>query len=42
MNMMLSAKKGVIKNGKVIASRTEEEIFQALGMDFVEPEKREV
>jgi DNA polymerase (family 10) len=42
MNMMLSAKKGVIKNGKVIASRTEEEIFQALEMDFVEPEKREV
>jgi DNA polymerase (family 10) len=42
MNMMLSAKKGVIKNGKVIASRTEEEIFKALGMDFVEPEKREV
>jgi DNA polymerase (family 10) len=41
MNMMLSAKKGVIKNGKVIASRTEEEIFQALGMSFVEPEKRE-
>jgi DNA polymerase (family 10) len=42
MNMMLSAKKGVIKDGKIIASRTEEEIFKALGMDFVEPEKREV
>lgn len=42
MNMMLSAKEGVIKDGKVVASRTEEEIFKALGMDFVEPEKREV
>jgi DNA polymerase/3'-5' exonuclease PolX len=42
MNMMLSAKEGVIKKGKVIASTTEEEIFKALGMDFVEPEKREV
>jgi DNA polymerase (family 10) len=42
MNMMLSAKKGVIKDGKVVASRTEEEIFKALEMDFVEPEKREV
>ena len=40
--MMLSAAKGVIKDGKVIASRTEEEIFKALGIDFVEPEKREV
>ena len=40
--MMLSAAKGVIKDGKVIASRTEEEIFKALEMDFVEPEKREV
>jgi DNA polymerase (family 10) len=42
MGMMLSAAQGVIKDGKVIASRTEEEIFQALNMDFVEPEKREV
>lgn len=42
MGMMLSAAKGVIKDGKVIASRTEEEIFKALEMDFVEPEKREV
>lgn len=42
MNMMLSAKQGVIKDGKVVASRTEEEIFKALGMDFVEPENREV
>jgi len=42
MGMMLSAAKGVIKDEKVIASRTEEEIFKALGIDFVEPEKREV
>ena len=41
IRMMLSAAKGVIKDGKVIASRTEEEIFKALNMDFVEPEKRE-
>jgi DNA polymerase (family 10) len=40
--MMLSAKAGVNKNGRIIASRTEEEIFKALEMDFVEPEKREV
>ena len=41
MGMMLSASDGVIKDGKVIASRTEEEIFKALEMDFVPPEKRE-
>jgi DNA polymerase (family 10) len=40
--MMLSAAKGVIKDGKIIASRTEEEIFKALEMDFVKPESREV
>jgi len=28
------------KQGKVLASRTEEEIFKALGMSYVEPEKR--
>jgi len=42
MGMMLSAAKGVIKDEKVIASRTEEEIFKALEMDFVDPENREV
>jgi DNA polymerase/3'-5' exonuclease PolX len=42
MNMMLSAAKGVIKDGKVIARGTEEEIFQALQMDYVIPEQREV
>ena len=40
MNMMLSAKQGVIKDGKVVASRTEEEIFRALDLDFVPPELR--
>jgi len=42
IGMMLSAKDGVMKDGKVVASRTEEEIFKALEMDFVEPERREV
>lgn len=42
MGMMLSAKDGVIKDGKVIASRSEEEIFKALKMDFVPPEEREI
>ena len=32
---------GVIKEGKLIASRTEEDIFEALRMDFVAPEERE-
>ena len=32
--------KGLIKDGKVIAS-TEKEIFEALGLSFVEPEQRE-
>jgi len=38
---MLSAKQGVIKDGQVIASRTEEEIFKALDMNYVPPEDRE-
>jgi len=42
MGLMLSAKEGVIKDGKVIASRSEEEIFKALGQEFVDPEEREV
>ena len=41
MGMQLSAKQGVIKDGKVIASKTEEEIFKALEMDYVLPEARE-
>jgi len=39
--MKLSAARGVIKEGRVVASRTEEEIFQALGIDYVPPENRE-
>jgi DNA polymerase (family 10) len=42
MGMMLSAAQGVIKDGKVIASRTEREIFEVLNMEFVEPKDREV
>jgi len=38
----LSAAQGVIKEGRVVASRTEEDIFQALGLDYVPPESREV
>ena len=42
LDMMLSAARGVIKGGKVIASRTEKEIFHALRMEYVEPENREI
>lgn len=42
MGLMLSAKKGVIRSGEVIAGATEESIFAALKMKFVEPEDREV
>lgn len=42
MGLMLSAAEGVIKDGKVVASRTEEEIFAALGLGYVEPKDREV
>jgi DNA polymerase (family 10) len=41
MGMMLSAAQGVIKEGKVIASRTEEEIFKALELEYIRPEDRE-
>jgi DNA polymerase (family 10) len=41
-HMMLSAAKGVIKEGKVIASVTEQEIFAALNMPYIEPQDREV
>jgi len=40
-SMKFSAARGVIKEGRVVASRTEEEIFQALGIDYVPPENRE-
>lgn len=42
MGLMLSAAEGVIKDGKVVASRTEAEIFAALGLAYVEPKDREV
>lgn len=42
LSMMLSAKTGVLQNGVVVASRTEEDIFKALQLDFVPPEHREV
>jgi len=42
MGMMLSSAQGVVRNGKVIASETEQEIFEALGMEFIPPEEREV
>lgn len=31
---------GLNKKGEIVASRSEEEIFKALGMEYVEPEKR--
>lgn len=40
MDLMLSAKHGILQDAKVIASRTEEEIFKALQMDFIPPELR--
>ena len=49
--LMLSASRGIlaywidgkcIPQGNVIASRSEEEIFAALGLGFVEPQNREV
>ena len=42
LGMMLSAKDGLIKDDKVIASRTEESIFKALDLDWSAPEDREV
>lgn len=41
-HMMLSASRGVVKDGKVIASLSEEGIFAALGLTYVKPEDREV
>jgi len=38
--LMLSAARGVIKDSKVIASRTEEEIFEALNLPYRPPEER--
>ncbi len=41
MGLMLSASQGVIENHKIDACRTEEGIFSALGLKFVEPKDRE-
>jgi DNA polymerase (family 10) len=32
---------GVFKGSKVVASRTEEEVYNALGLDYIKPELRE-
>ena len=32
---------GVLKRGKVVAAKTEADIYKALGLDFIEPELRE-
>ena len=42
LDMMLSASRGVIEKGVVIASKTEEEIFKALILPYVAPGDREV
>ena len=40
--LMLSASQGVIENHNIVACRTEEGIFIALGFKFIEPKDREV
>jgi DNA polymerase (family 10) len=40
--LCLEYSRGLIKNGNVIAGRTEEEVFAALGLPFVPPGNREV
>jgi DNA polymerase/3'-5' exonuclease PolX len=39
---MLSAKDGVVQEGRVIASETEEDIFKTLRLEYLPPEKREI
>lgn len=41
LGMKWETTRGLVHNGRVIASATEEEIFQALGMEFVIPVQRE-
>ena len=41
LGMRLAVSRGLERDGRVIASRTEEEIFEALGMPWVPPEERE-
>ncbi len=38
--MMLSAKRGLIKDGNVVANKEEQDIFQALDMRYIPPERR--
>jgi DNA polymerase (family 10) len=40
--LKLSANQGVLSDCKVLASRTEDEIFTALGLPYILPEHREV
>jgi len=40
LGMMLSAKRGVIKDGNVMASKEEQDIFRALDILYVPPERR--
>jgi len=41
LGLKFSAARGIMKDSKVVASRTEEEIFDALEMDYLAPEDRE-
>lgn len=41
MGLKFSAADGIVKDGKVVASATEEEVFGALGMPWMPPEERE-
>jgi DNA polymerase (family 10) len=38
--MKLSSEKGLMKANEVIASKSEEEIFKGLGMNYIKPEDR--
>jgi DNA polymerase (family 10) len=39
--MKLSVSNGLMNGNEVIASKTEEDIFQALGIDYIKPEDRD-
>jgi DNA polymerase (family 10) len=40
--MKFAAGTGIERDGKVIAGKTEEDVFKALGLAFVKPEEREI
>ena len=42
MGLKLAVSRGLEKDGEVIASRTEEELFEALGLPWIPPEERGV